>query len=168
MKLEIKKIGNIFVANDEKTISHLVSKYFGTFNELKELYVLDPFEVLYLFEKKSQVSCIDFEIESVESFLAEFSLDLNEYLVFCDLQSKGYLVKQALKFGATFRIYQKINKGVETHASHLVFVSSQKKEITPEELFSINRVAHSSKKKVLLAYVDYELSVSYLEQSRWN
>ncbi len=168
MKIGIVFESGVFYVN-EKCGEHLQSKHLGVRSKQKSeiKYILDPFEVLYLFEKRKQVNCIEFEIKSREDFLSKFDISLQEYLVFSDLQLKGYVVKQALKFGATFRIYKKVNKGVESHASHLVFVTSQKKSILPEELFSINRVAHSSKKKILLAYVDYELSVSYLEQSRF-
>lgn len=169
MKLEIEFENGVFYTN-EKCGEHLLSKHLGSRlkKDLEIFYILDPLEVLYIFEKRKQVECIGFEIKSRKDFLSQFDLSLQEYLVFEDLQLKGYVVKQALKFGATFRIYKKENDVVDSHASHLVFVNSQKKKLSPEELFSINRVAHSTKKKVLLAYVDYELSVSYLEQNRWN
>ena len=183
MKIKVSLQASQFSVNDEKIISHLQSKHFGTIMHKKKydttFLILSPFEVLYLYDKRSSFECVGFSITSYEEFLSQFDITMNEYLVFADLQQKGYIVKQALKFGASFRIYLRSNKdrnnnnsieeekSEEKHASHLVFVYSQKKSITPEELFSIQRVAHSTKKYVILAYVDYELSISYLEQKRW-
>ena len=169
MQIVIEYQSGVFKVS-ESVGQHLQTRHLGTFQKehSKNYYILDPLEVLYLIEKRSSIQCIGFKVSSRQQFLSKFKITMQEFLVFCDLQKKGYVVKQALKFGATFRIYKKTNGKVETHASHLVFVCEQKKKISPEELFSINRVAHSTKKHILFAYVDYELSVSYLEQKRWS
>jgi tRNA-intron endonuclease, archaea type len=86
-----------------------------------------------------------------------------KYAVFSDLRKKGYVVKTALKFGADFRVYEKGKKMGESHARWIVFVENESNKTTWNEFSSKNRVAHSTKKKLLLAIVDDERDVLYYE-----
>ena len=89
-----------------------------------------------------------------------------KYSVFRNLREKGYLVKTALKFGAEFRVYEKGAKPGEKHAKWVIFTDSESHKITWHEFSAKNRVAHSTKKNLLLAIVDDEGDVSYYEV-RW-
>ena len=86
-----------------------------------------------------------------------------KYPVFKDLRERGYIVKTALKFGADFRIYEKGAKPGEKHAKWIVFADHESKKITWQEFSAKNRVAHSTKKNLLLAILDEEGDVSYYE-----
>ncbi len=88
-----------------------------------------------------------------------------KYCVFKDLREKGYIVKTALKFGADFRVYDKGVKPGQDHAKWIVFPSSEREKFTWQEFSAKNRVAHSTKKNLLLAIVDDEGDVSYWESS---
>ena len=82
-----------------------------------------------------------------------------KYPIFKDLRKKGYIVKTALKFGGDFRIYEKRAK----HAKWVVFADYESKKLTWHEFSAKNRVAHSTKKKLLLAIVDEEGDIIYYE-----
>ena len=86
-----------------------------------------------------------------------------KYSVFKNLREKGYVVKTALKFGADFRVYDKGKKPKQVHAKWIVFADHEAKKLTWHEFSAKNRVAHSTKKKLLLAIVDEESSISYYE-----
>jgi len=86
-----------------------------------------------------------------------------KYLVFKDLRKKGYIVKTALKFGAEFRIYEKEKGPKQTHSKWICFPVSENKTLTWQEFSAKNRVAHSTKKNLLVAIVDDEGQVSYYE-----
>ena len=88
------------------------------------------------------------------------------YSVFKDLREKGYIVKTALKFGADFRIYDKGARPGTQHAKWIVFADHESKRITWNEFSAKNRVAHSTKKNLLLAIVDEEGDITYYE-IRW-
>jgi len=88
------------------------------------------------------------------------------YAVFKDLRERGYVVKTALKFGADFRVYDRGVKPGEDHARWVVYPVSEGSTLTWHEFAAKNRVAHSTKKKLLLAVVDNEGDVSYWE-SGW-
>ena len=86
-----------------------------------------------------------------------------KFPVFKDLRNKGYVVKTALKFGADFRVYERGSSPGEKHAKWIVFVDHESKKVTWHEFSAKNRVAHSTKKNLLLAIVDDEGDVSYYE-----
>jgi tRNA-intron endonuclease, archaea type len=88
------------------------------------------------------------------------------YVAFKDLRNRGYVVKTALKFGADFRVYDRGVKPGEDHAKWVVFPVHEASVLTWNEYAGKNRVAHSTKKRLLLAVVDDEGDVSYWE-SRW-
>ena len=86
-----------------------------------------------------------------------------KFLVFSDLRKNGYIVKTALKFGAEFRVYEKGKKVGKDHSKWICFPVSENKQLTWQEFSAKNRVAHSTKKNLLIAVVDEEGSVSYYE-----
>jgi tRNA-intron endonuclease, archaea type len=84
-----------------------------------------------------------------------------KYPAFKDLRKKGYVLKTALKFGAEFRIYSPGSKPGKEHAPWLLFTTKETEKINWHEFSAKNRIAHSTKKKLLLAIVDEEDSVTY-------
>lgn len=85
--------------------------------------------------------------------------------VFDSLRNKGYVVKTALKFGADFRIYKKGSKPGEDHALWLAYAVRESEPHTWHDFAAKNRVAHSTKKKLLICIVDDENDVLYYEVS---
>lgn len=86
-----------------------------------------------------------------------------KYLVFRDLRERGYIVKTALKFGADFRVYEKGSSPGTQHAKWIVFAEHESNRMTWHEFSAKNRVAHSTKKNLLLAIADEEGDISYYE-----
>ncbi len=86
-----------------------------------------------------------------------------KYRVYADLRDTGYIVKTALKFGADFRVYEKGKKPGEEHSKWIVFPVNESSSLTWHEFASKNRVAHSTKKNLLIAIVDDEGDVIYYD-----
>ena len=86
-----------------------------------------------------------------------------KYIVFKDLRKKGYIVKTALKFGAEFRVYDKKEKTNKSHSKWILFPVSENKQMSWQNFSAKTRVAHSTKKNLLIAIVDDEGDVSYYE-----
>ncbi len=155
-------------------------------NEARELYnqsrfgaVLDDskvqlslIEALYLLEK-GRIVLLDGRNTpfDVERFLKKArSLEPNfwiRYNVFKDLRNRGYIVKTAMKFGADFRVYDRGVKPGEDHAKWVVFPVHETSSLTWYEFSAKNRVAHSTKKRLLIGCVDEENDVTYWE-IRWT
>ncbi|MBI2102648.1 tRNA-intron lyase [Candidatus Woesearchaeota archaeon] len=88
------------------------------------------------------------------------------YCVFKDMRNRGYIIKTALKFGADFRVYDRGVKPGEDHAKWIVYPVHEASVFTWHEFSAKNRVAHSTKKRLLLGVVDDENDVTYYEV-RW-
>lgn len=89
----------------------------------------------------------------------------SKYIVFKDLREKGYIVKTALKFGAEFRVYDKgVRPGQKgKHAKWIVFTEKESERLSWHEFSAKNRVAHSTKKNLLIAIIDEEGDITYYE-----
>jgi len=84
------------------------------------------------------------------------------YVVYKDLKDRGYTVKTGLKFGAEFRVY---TKGKGEHSKWIAFPVYERDVLKWHDFSAKNRVAHSTKKNLLIAVVDDEDDVSYWEVS---
>ena len=89
-----------------------------------------------------------------------------KFSVFSDLRKKGYIVKTALKFGAEFRVYEKGVKPGEDHAEWLLFCARESDNWNWHDFSAKSRVAHSTRKNLLIGIVDDENDVTYYEV-RW-
>lgn len=87
------------------------------------------------------------------------------YCVFRDLRQRGYVVKTALKFGADFRVYDRGIKPGQDHAKWVVFPVHESEALTWYDFSAKNRVAHSTRKRLLIGCVDEENDVTYWEIS---
>ena len=132
---------------------------------------LSLIEALYLIEKKrlivydSRNKAIDSESFLKKAQKAEPNFWVR-YCVFKDIRNRGYIIKTALKFGADFRIYDRGVKPGEDHARWVVFPVHEGSSLTWYEFSAKNRVAHSTKKRLLIGCVDDEGDVTYWEV-RW-
>ena len=89
-----------------------------------------------------------------------------KFLVYSDLRKRGYIVKSALKFGAEFRVYDKGAHPGTDHARWILYTSKENDELNWHDFAAKNRVAHSTKKNLLIAVVDDESDISYY-QIQW-
>jgi len=127
-------------------------------------------EALYLLEKgKLVVKSGRTEQNFTQLLKKAKKTEPNVWIRYCcykDLRNRGYIVKTALKFGADFRVYDRGVKPGEDHARWVVFPVYEANTLTWFEFAAKNRVAHSTKKRLMLAIVDAEGEVSYWE-TRW-
>lgn len=156
-----KKLGSFFVFDEAKTQS-LFSKGYG--NKDGIVLELSSYEVVYLLEKEKIEVFFGKKILSKDKILSNKESMLN-YYVFKDLRSKGYVVKSGLKYGFVFRVYDKGKISLDSHAIWLIEPILESERFKISDLTGKNRVAHSTKKTVLLAVVDDESRVTYIETS---
>ena len=114
-----------------------------------------------ILDKKKKLKFDDF-VSKAEKTEKNFWV---KYCVFRDLRDRGYIVKTALKFGADFRVYDRGVKPGDDHAKWIVYPVKESTSFTWYDFAAKNRVAHSTRKKLLLAVVDDEGDVSYWESS---
>ena len=89
------------------------------------------------------------------------------YQVYRDIRTRGYITKTALKFGADFRVYPRGIKPGQDHAKWVLFCTAEGDTYTWRQFAAMNRVAHSTRKNLLVGIVDAEGEVTYYE-IRWK
>ena len=151
-----------YIVREQKNIDKLKSKGYG-FEISKGTYALMPYEVVYLLELNKIEVFENNEPLTYENLLKRDEINFDEYLVFKDLTKKGYQVRTGLKFGFTFRLYKRSRKYKKEHAPWLVYVTRENDVFSVKSLASLGRIAHSTKKRVILAMVDSEKSITYYE-----
>ncbi len=172
----MEKIKSIFArerilaeASNETAELYNQSRY-GTLLEDGRLQLSLP-EALYLMEK-GKIDIYDGKTKklSFEEFVKKArKAEPNfwvRYSIYKDIRNRGYIIKTALKFGADFRIYDRGVKPGEDHAKWVVFPVHEGEVMTWYAFSAKNRVAHSTKKKLLIGCVDDENDVTYWE-IRW-
>jgi tRNA-intron endonuclease len=164
-KIQLHLVGQVISSNEAEAHALYKKSCFGEPKGEKILYTLS--EALFLVEKaKAEILSRGKKVPTKEVIKKLQKLDKKiqiKYPVFKDLRERGYIVKTALKFGADFRVYDKGKRPGKAHAKWIVFVEHESKKMALHEFAAKNRVAHSTKKKLLFAIVDEEGDVSYYE-----
>ena len=157
--------GESVISNKKEAIALYNQSRFGELKQGKIIYSI--FEALYLLEKekievvyKKKKLSFDKLLEEAKETDKRIS---TKYAVFRDMRSRGYIIKTALKFGADFRVYDKGIKPGQDHAKWILYPVSENSELTWREFSAKNRVAHSTKKSLLIGIVDEEGDVTYYE-----
>lgn len=167
-KIEAYLVGETISSTDSNAFSLYKKSYFGEPKDSKIQYSLT--EALFLSEKeKMEIFSRNKKLSKKEFAEKCRKIDKKiqiKYPVFKDLRERGYIIKTALKFGADFRVYEKGSSPGKSHAKWIVFTEHESKRMTWHEFSAKNRVAHSTKKNLLLAIVDEEGDISYYEV-RW-
>jgi len=131
---------------------------------LLEAFYLMSKEKIEIYDYKNKLITSDDFLKKARRVEPNFWV---RYCVFKDIRDRGYIIKTALKFGADFRVYDRGLKPGESHAKWIVYPVHEAENLTWYEFAAKNRVAHSTKKKLLIGIVDYESDVTYYE-IRWT
>ena len=153
-------------SNDSEAYALFEKSRFGEKSGQKIIYSLSESYFL-VEEKKLTVLDKNEKIIDEKTLLKKLSkIDkrfYTKYLVYKDLRNAGHIPKTALKFGADFRVYEKGKTISSDHAKWTCFAVSENDSATWQDFAAKNRVAHSTKKNLLIAIVDEEDNVSYFE-----
>ncbi len=170
MKNKEKKINAVYTgekiySNEQKAFTLYEKSRFGEKKSEKIFYSYP--EALYLIEAgklkiKKKRTTYDFK-RLIRSLKRQDKKIETKYSVFKDLRNRGYVVKTALKFGAEFRVYDKGIKPGEDHAKWILYPVKEQDTLTWHDFAAKNRVAHSTKKNLLIGIVDEENDITYYE-----
>ncbi len=143
---------------------YALSRFGGIHQKKVELSFI---ESLYLLEKEKIKIYSGKKIVTLEEFLKKAQKKeknfFTRYKVFKDMRERGYIVKTALKFGADFRVYDRGVKPGEDHAKWVLYPVNETDAMTWYDFAAKNRVAHSTKKRLLIGIADSEGDVTYYE-----
>src|SRR3989344_1406159 len=165
-KLKAKFIGECVLVEEGNLSRELYDKSrFGESNGRKQ-FQYSLVEGLFLMEK-GKINVYDFKNKKLnfdEYFKKAKRIEPNFYVRYCvykDMRTRGYIVKTALKFGADVRVYDRGVKPGEDHAKWVLYPVHETEVLTWYEFSAKNRVAHSTKKNLLLCVVDDEEDETY-------
>jgi tRNA-intron endonuclease len=141
---------------EQSSIDQLTSRGYGT-TEGKTL-TLTFFEALYLQDKAMlEVKAKDGSTVDFQSVLQCYG-EQNEnawvnYLVYRDLRSRGYVVREGFGAGIDFRIYERGAYGKDT-APYLILVTQEGKPLPIDDLATALQKCQSQKKELVLAVMN--------------
>ena len=167
-------VGNkVLVIDDyEKALEFYNRSAFGEIHGVKKKQLeFSLVEALYLMEREkfdiyAGKQKLNFEQCVRKANRAESGF-WTRYQVYREIRTRGYIVKTALKFGADFRVYERGAKPGKAHAKWILFATSEGDKYAWRDFAAMNRVAHSTRKKLLIGIVDEEGEVTYYEV-RWK
>jgi len=157
------------IVSSPENIEGLVSRAYGTPQDGN--LILSFYEALYLSDKgilriRDEKSNKELSFEE----LLEKARSFNEnawfkYLIYRDLRSRGYFVREGFGFGVDFRVYERGEYG-KSPAAYLVLGVREGQPIVAEELARILTRVQSLKKKLILSVVSRRGEIVYYSVSR--
>jgi tRNA-intron endonuclease len=134
---------------------------------------IEPIEVLHLLERK-RITLATSEGEVVDSaYVVNKTLEKDpdiwiRYLVFRDLRSRGYAVRQGFGGGIGFRVYSRGERPGAAAANQLIYVLKEGIPISLHDLDTVTETAASARKTLLFALVDQNGEVNYYRVAQAN
>jgi tRNA-intron endonuclease len=142
--------------SEQSSIDSLSQRGYGTSEN--DVFTLAFYEALYLLDKEL------LEVKDEKGQAADFQallqayekMDPNawvNYLVYRDLRSRGYVVREGFGAGTNFRIYDRGAYGKDT-ASYMVLGTQEGKPMPIDDLTAALRHCQSQKKELILAVMN--------------
>ena len=169
---EIKTTGVLAekgVAITEKSsVDSLAQRGYGT--EENGVFTLAFYEALYLLDKE----LLEVKDEKGRKVVFQALLQAYEktdsnawvnYLVYRDLRSRGYVVREGFGAGTNFRMYERGAYGKDT-ASYLVLGTQEGKPLPIDDLTKALRHSQSQKKELIIAVMNRRGETVYYSVSQ--
>jgi tRNA-intron endonuclease len=153
--------------SEKSSIDALSSRGYG--NAENDMFTLAFYEALYLLDKgmlevKNENGA---EVDFQSLLRCYEGVDENawvNYLVYRDLRSRGYVVREGFGAGIDFRIYERGAYGKDT-ASYLVLGAQEGKPVSVEDLTNALMQCQSQKKELILAVMNRRGEIVYYSVS---
>src|SRR3990172_173374 len=142
--------------SEQSSIDALSSRGYGTLEN--KVFTLTFYEALYLLDKdmleiKDQKGkAVDFQ-GLLHCYEAQNENAWVNYLVYRDLRSRGYVVREGFGGGIDFRIYERGAYGKDT-APYLVLSTQEGKPVPVQDLVNAMQQCQSHKKKLIFAVMN--------------
>jgi tRNA-intron endonuclease len=169
---ELKTIGVLMKKGvritEKSSIDALSQRGYGTAEN--DVLTLAFYEALYLVDKELLEVKDENEKEVDFQSLLQCYEELDEnawvnYLVYRDLRSRGYVVREGFGAGIDFRIYERGAYGKDT-ASYLVLGTQEGKPLPINDLAATLQHCQSQKKELILAVMNRRGEIVYYSVSQ--
>ena len=153
---------------EQSNIDPLSQRGYGTSEN--DVFTLAFYEALYLLDKEL------LEVKDEKGRQVDFQAVLQtyekndpnawvNYLVYRDLRSRGYVVREGFGVGTDFRIYDRGAYGKDT-ASYMVLGTQEGKPLPVDDLVKTLRHCQSQKKELILAVMNRRGETVYYSLSQ--
>jgi len=154
--------------SEKSSVDALSSRGYG--NAENGAFTLAFYEALYLLDKDMlEVKAKKEGTVNFQSLLQCYEkVDENawvNYLVYRDLRSRGYVVREGFGAGTDFRIYERGAYGKDT-AAYLVLSTQEGKPVPIEDLTNALLQCQSQKKELILAVMNRRGEIVYYSVSQ--
>ena len=168
-KISGKFINEKVIILNPKLQAILIDRGFG--ESEKDALILDSFETLYLLynnklELKKVNKAIVFD-ELIQNYIQKNDDTLTRFLLYRDLRTKGYVVKDGFGFGSDFRVYERGSYGLKD-AKFLIFAFN---EGTQEKIGSLYKnIEQITKmgKEPIIAVIERRGEIIYYKINKIN
>ena len=161
---------------DEKTIvinpkmqNILTERGFG--ESEKDTLILNSFETLYLlYNNKLELKKINKNIvfdELIQKYIQKNDDILTRFLLYRDLRTKGYVVKDGFGFGSDFRVYEKGTYG-QKDAKFLIFAFNEGTQQKIGKLYKNIREITQMGKEPIIAVIERRGEIIYYKINKMN
>ncbi len=156
--------GQVMISDQDAAQSLLEAGY-GSPRDDGEGSSLSPWEALYLLaEDRLQVLNCNSIPMTFQILLTQFRKKDEEmwtkYLIYRDLRSRGYVVRDGFGLGVDFRIYARGTYGQKA-AKYLVYTLCEGTPVATKKLRDIHSIAQNMKRQLVIAVMDRRGEIVY-------
>jgi tRNA-intron endonuclease len=154
--------------SEQSRIDSLSQRGYGTAEN--DVFTLAFYEALYLVDKEllevkdEKGKEVDFQ-DLLQSYEKTDPNAWVNYLVYRDLRSRGYVIREGFGAGTDFRIYDRGAYGKDT-ASYMVLGTQEGKPLPIDDLTKALRHCQSQKKELILAVMNRRGETVYYSVSQ--
>lgn len=153
--------------DEKRSIEELSSRGYGVTE--KDALILALYESLYLLDKGMlEVENKNGKVDFLRLLQFYENIDENawaKYLVYRDLRSRGYVVREGFGLGVDFRVYERGAYSKEA-AAYLIFSAQEGKPVSIEDLTNVLVQCQRLKKELVLAVMNRRGEIVYYSVSQ--
>ena len=168
-KISAKWINEKTVIINPKMQNILMERGFG--ESKKNSLILNSFETLYLlYNDKLELKKINKSIvfdELMQKYIQKNDDILTQFLLYRDLRTKGYVVKDGFGFGSDFRVYERGNYGLKD-AKFLIFAFNEGTQQKISKLYKNIEEITKMGKEPIIAVIERRGEIIYYKINKMN
>ncbi len=168
-KISAKLINEKIIVINPKMQNVLTERGFG--ESEKDALVLDSFETLYLlYNNKLELKKVNKTIvfdQLIQKYIQKNDDILTRFLLYRDLRTKGYVVKDGFGFGSDFRVYERGSYGLKD-AKFLIFAFNEGTQQKIGKLYkNIGEITKMGKEPII-AVIERRGEIIYYKINKMN
>ena len=168
-RISAKLINEKTVVLNPKMQNILKERGFGEYE--KDTLILDSFETLFLlYNNKLELKKVNRKItfdELMQKSIQKHDDTLIRFLLYRDLRTRGYVVKDGFGFGSDFRVYERGNYGLKD-AKFLIFAFNEGTQQKIGKLYKNIEEITKMGKEPIIAVIERRGEIIYYKVNKMN